>query len=73
MRSPHHLWSFSVRCPGCDTECTVRVVEDAGPPFGDTPRRDYTVSDGFRVTPGTPATLKCLGCGAVFASPHELG
>jgi hypothetical protein len=67
----HHRLSIQVACPGCGTEGAINVVEDAGPPFTDTPRRAYAADDPGRfalIPGGEPPGVKCLACLAIFVA-----
>jgi hypothetical protein len=67
----HHRFSIEVACPSCEAPGKVEVVEDAGPPFTETPRRRYN-SDApeFAVISGSePPEIECRACGAVFPGP----
>lgn len=71
MNSPvHHRWSFDAQCARCETVHEVQVIEDAGPPFTDLPRRSYKPSTAFSVTEGPPVIITCLKCSNKFASPR---
>jgi hypothetical protein len=64
-----HRFSFDVACPGCGASGRIKVMEDAGPPFTDIPRRSYVGDAGkFAVAAGDPPTITCAACGAEFGS-----
>jgi hypothetical protein len=66
MTSSHRI-KVEIACPACGSSGTIIVVEDAGPPFDDEPRRSYeNNSDKFRVSGGTPPTIRCVACGTNF-------
>ena len=60
-----HRLSFDVECPNCCAAGTILVIEEAGPPFAEPPRRTYS-AEKFVVSPGDPLTLGCMACGAKF-------
>jgi len=61
----NHRIRLEITCPACGASGVIRVVEDAGPPFDEAPRRAYESDpDKFQVTPGSPPTVKCGACGA---------
>jgi hypothetical protein len=65
----NHRFSFDVACPGCHVLGRIKVLEDAGPPFTDIPRRTYVgESEKFSVAAGDPPTVRCVSCGAEFGS-----
>jgi len=68
----HHRYKIEIACPGCGAEGAIHVVEDAGPPFTDMPRRAYTADNEGRfaltTAEGAPR-IECLACRAVFAAP----
>jgi hypothetical protein len=64
----HHRFNIQVVCPCCGATSAFQVVEDAEPPFTDTPRRAY-ISDEekFILLPETdPPEIECQACSAVF-------
>ena len=62
-----HRWLFSVHCPGCGAAGAVRVLEDAGPPFTDPPRRGYQPVGEFEIfVDQDPVLVRCEGCKAAF-------
>jgi hypothetical protein len=67
----HHRFSIQVACPGCGIEGAVKVVEDGGPPFTDTPRRVYSADpETFVLIAGSePPGIKCRACRAIFVAP----
>ena len=66
-----HRFSFEAACPACGVSGAIKVMEDAGPPFTDMPRRAYICETGkFQVSAGTsPPTIRCVACGEKFESP----
>jgi hypothetical protein len=69
MRVSHRL-RFEIACPSCGVAGIIRVIEDAGPPFDDVPRRDYRGDPGtFEITSGATPSVQCLACGAEFPLP----
>jgi hypothetical protein len=67
----HHRFNIQVACPSCEAPGKVEVVEDAGPPFTDTPRRAYA-SDALEfvlIAGSEPLEIECRACGAVFRRP----
>jgi hypothetical protein len=68
--SPSHRFSFEFACAQCGTSGVIKVMEDAGPPFTDPPRREYRAEPGkFTVEPGSPPTIRCEVCGAKLLGP----
>jgi hypothetical protein len=67
----HHRFKIDVVCPGCGQAGAIRVVEDLGPPFTDTPRRAYIADSGsFILSPEEDAPeVECQACGVVFRRP----
>ena len=67
----HHRFSVQVACPDCGAEGVIKVVEDGGPPFTDTPRRAYSTDpDRFvLITGGEPPGVTCCACRAIFVAP----
>jgi hypothetical protein len=67
----HHRFGFEVACPGCGAAGTILVLEDAGPPFTDQPRRRYCSRDEkFQVIVAARAVIRCLACGKQFSSRY---
>jgi hypothetical protein len=69
--SAHHQISVRVACPVCAAAGELKIAEDAGPPFADTPRRTYAVDPmKFNIlVGGEPAAMACVACGARFSRP----
>jgi DNA-directed RNA polymerase subunit RPC12/RpoP len=66
----NHQYSFDIACPACGSKGVAAVVEDAGPPFEDAPRRTYrSPDDKFKFQSGTPPTVVCVTCGKRFRHP----
>jgi hypothetical protein len=67
----HHRFSIQVACPSCGASGDIKVIEDGGPPFTDTPRRAYSADpDRFVLTDeGAPPAFECRACRAIFAAP----
>jgi hypothetical protein len=63
--------SIDIACPTCGAEGTIKVAEDAGPPFTDMPRRTYTTDAGKFVLllDGDPPAIECVACGDRFPRP----
>ena len=66
----HHRFSIQVTCPDCGSADAIKIVEDGGPPFTDTPRRTYSADpDKFVLIPGgQPPGIKCRACRAIFVA-----
>jgi hypothetical protein len=63
--------SIDIACPDCGASSAIKVTEDAGPPFTDTPRRSYsTDAEKFELVVGAGApAIACVACGARFPRP----
>src|SRR5512140_229163 len=62
-----HKYSIEVTCEACGSAGAIAVTEQAGPPFTDSPRRDYVDEHRkFAVEGGDPPAIECLACGARF-------
>ncbi len=70
MAATHRL-SIDIACPACGASGAIKVSEDAGPPFTDTPRRTYsTNAEKFvLLIEGEPPSIGCVACGARFPRP----
>jgi hypothetical protein len=68
----HHRLSIEIACPSCGASGTVKVAEDAGPPFTDAPRRTYSTDpDKFAlISQGDPLQIQCVACGGRFPRTH---
>jgi Zn ribbon nucleic-acid-binding protein len=67
----NHRFSIPVACPVCEAAGDIKVTEEAGPPFTDTPRRAYT-ADPMKFTlliGDEPPMVQCVPCGARFPRP----
>jgi hypothetical protein len=68
--SASHRLRFEIPCPACGSSGVIWVIEDANPPFTDTPRRSYKADeDKFIVTVGDPPAIECRACGGQFPGP----
>ena len=67
----HHHFSIGIACPACGAGGKISVVEEAGPPFTDAPRRTYSaVGAEFELNSGGGRSrATCRACGATFIAP----
>jgi hypothetical protein len=63
--------SIDIACPSCGASSAIKVMEDAGPPFTDTPRRTYftDVEKFVLLIGGDAPAIACVACGARFPRP----
>jgi hypothetical protein len=70
--SANHRYTIDTTCPGCGASGAVIVLEDAGPPFTDLPRREITSADNkFDIVAQNPPTAKCAACGELVRGLYE--
>jgi hypothetical protein len=68
----NHRLNFDVTCPTCATRGAITLIEDAGPPFTEAPRRTFNSRDNkFVVTSEEPPAVACASCGTVIGSLYE--
>jgi hypothetical protein len=70
--SASHRYTIDTACPGCGATGAVIVLEDAGPPFTDVPRRKITNADTtFDIVAENPPIVKCAACGELVRGFYE--
>jgi hypothetical protein len=67
--SASHRLNVEISCSRCRASALLRIVEDADPPFTDTPRRTYRVDlQKFVLGTGESLMIECVSCGYEFPS-----
>jgi len=60
----NHRFLMDVSCPACGASGNIRVIEEAGPPFTETPRRAYAAETAaFQIT---LPSITCVACRTAF-------